>query len=206
MRRATMFVRPLLRAGALSLAALLAVVAPSAAHKHHQAAVAETLSAALGDSTLGVAASDTAPPAAKSTAAAPFVMPPMREALLEHPHNKIVHFPLALALAAALLLLLGRRRLELEAAGRWLVWFAALGVIAAYFTGRIQEEAFDGEPKEWLVHLHENWGLSSAIVLVVWALLTLWKPARKHAWLWGLVAAALVLITGFYGGIVAHGE
>lgn len=205
MRMATMFVRLLLRAGTLSLAALLAVVAPAPAHKHHQAAAAETLSAAPGDSALGVAASDTPPPA-KRTAAAPFVMPPMREALLEHPHNKIVHFPLALALAAALLLLLGRRRPELDAAGRWLVWFAALGGIAAYFTGRIQEEAFDGEPKEWLVHLHEKWGLATAIVLVVWALLTLWKPARKRAWLWGLVAAALVLITGFYGGTVAHGE
>jgi len=101
---------------------------------------------------------------------------------------------------------LGRRRPELDVAGRWLVWFAALGGIAAYFTGRIQEEAFEGEPKEWLVHLHGRWGTATAIALVVWALLTLWKPARKHAWLWGLVAAVLVLITGFYGGVVAHGE
>ena len=206
MRRATMFVRPLLRVGSLSLAALLAVVGPAPAHKHHQAPAAETRSAAPGDSALGAAASDTAPPRAKSRAAAPFVMPPMREALLEHAHNKIVHFPVALALAAALLLLLGRRRPELDAAGRWLVWFAALGGIAAYFTGRIQKEAFDGEPKEWLVHLHENWGLSTAIVLVVWALLTLWRPTRKHVWLWGLLAVGLVLITGFYGGVVAHGE
>ena len=139
-------------------------------------------------------------------AAAPFVMPPVRQALLEHPHNKIVHFPLALGLAAAFLLLLARRRPEFDLAGRWLVWLAALGGVAAYFSGRLQEEAFKGEPKEWLVHLHEKLGLATAIVLMVWALLTLWKPARRHLWLWRLVAAALVLITAFYGGIVAHGE
>jgi uncharacterized membrane protein len=133
-------------------------------------------------------------------------MPGIREALVEHPHNKLVHFPLALAVVAALLLVLGRRRVELDVAGRWLVWFAALGGVAAYFSGRLQEEAFEGEPKEWLVNLHEKWGLATAIALVLWALLTLWKPARRHAWLWGLVAAALALVTGIYGGVVAHGE
>jgi uncharacterized membrane protein len=192
--------------GALSLAALLAVAVPAAAHKKHAAAAAETLSAAQGDSARSVAAGDSTSPRAVPAPAAPFVMPPVREALLEHPHNKLVHFPLALALAAALLLVLARRRSELDVAGRWLVWLAALGGVAAYFSGRLQKEAFEGEPKAWLVNLHEKWGLATAIVLLGWALLTLWQPARKHAWLWGLVAAALVLITAFYGGIVAHGE
>ena len=133
-------------------------------------------------------------------------MPPTGDALLEHPHNRLVHFPVALAVAAALLLAVGRRRPEFDAAGRWLAGFAALGGIAAYFTGRIQERVFEGEPKEWLVHLHGRWGLAAAIALVAWALLTLWRPARAHAWLVGIVVAALVLITSFYGGIVAHGE
>jgi uncharacterized membrane protein len=190
---------------ALTLAAVLAVAAPAAAHQHHRAAPAETVSSVPRDSAAAGTAGEVSSKAADTTAA-PFVMPPVREALLEHMHNKLVHFPFALGLAAAMLLVLGRRRPELDLAGRWLVRLAAAGGIAAYFTGRIQEEAFDGEPKEWLVHLHENWGLTTAIVLVVWALLTLWKPAQKHAWLLGLVVAALVLITAFYGGIVAHGE
>jgi uncharacterized membrane protein len=190
----------------LSIAALVAVAAPVGAHKRHQAAGAEALSTAGRDSALNAAAGDSAPSPAEPLARAPFVMPAMGDEMLHHPHNKVVHFPLALALAAALLLLVARRRPELEPAGRWLVWLAALGGVAAYFSGRLQEEAFEGEPKAWLVDLHEKWGLATAIVLVAWALLTLWGPGRKHAWLWGLVAAALVLITGFYGGVVAHGE
>lgn len=193
-------------AAVMGVGLLLAVVAPAAAHKRHAAAPAETASVVAGDSAGGAAASAPAPPRAEPAAVTPFVMPPVREAILEHPHNKVVHAPLALGLAAALLLLLARRRPELDLAGRLLVWLAALGGAAAYFSGRAQAEAFEAEPKEWLVHLHGKWGLATAIVLGVWALLTLWGPTRRLAWLWGLVAAALVLITGFYGGIVAHGE
>ena len=191
---------------ALSLAVLLAEAVPAEAHQRRHSAGAETLSVASRDSAPGAAAADSAHPRAGPTGALPFVMPPARDALLEHPHNKLVHFPLGVAVAAALLLLLGRRRPGFDAAGRCLVWFAALGGLAAYLTGRIQKQAFEGEPKEWLARLHERWGLATAIVLVAWALLTLWKPGRRHAWLLGIVAAALVLITGFYGGVVAHGE
>ncbi|MGH7729622.1 MAG: DUF2231 domain-containing protein [Candidatus Eiseniibacteriota bacterium] len=199
----------------LCLVALLAAPTPAAAHQGHRRG-AEAKPAAASDSTPS-APGDTMPahgaPAAaggraegERVAAAPFVMPPLRDALLDHVHNKIVHFPLALGVAAAFLLLVALRRPQLEAAGRWLVWLAALGGVAAYISGRLQEQAFEGEPKEWLVDLHEKWGLATAITLVVWALLTLWKPARKLVWLWGLVAAALALVAGFYGGIVAHGE
>lgn len=188
----------------LSLAGLLPV--PAAAHKAHRAAGADSPVVSTRDSASPAAPNDSVPGVATRAGAAAFVMPSAGDALLEHPHNRLVHFPVALAVAAVLLLAVGRRRPELDAAGRWLVWFAALGGIAAYFTGRIQEGVFEGEPKEWLVHLHGTWGLATAIALVVWALLTLWKPAREHAWLVGIVVAALVLVTGFYGGIVAHGE
>jgi len=203
----------------LSVVALSLVTSAASAHKRSHGTAAGSSSAESVATAAGIAAADSVGTGAGAgavgrTGAAggararqpQYPMPPMREALLEHPHNKLVHFPLALAVAAALLLVLGRRRRELELAGRWLVWLAALGGAAAYFTGRLQEDAFDGEPKEWLVGTHGRWGTATAIVLAVWALLTLWKPARKHAWLWGLLALALVLVTGFYGGIVAHGE
>lgn len=206
MRIAIRFFRGALPAGALRLALLLALASPAAAHTHHRAAARDTLSAIPRDSAPGMTADFAVPAQAADTANTPFVMPPMRKAFLEHPHNKLVHFPLSLAVVAAVFLVLGRRRPEFEVTGRWLVWLAAVGGIAAYFTGRIQKEAFAGEPKEWIVLLHEKWGLATAMVLVAWALLTLWKPARKHGWLFGIAAAALVLITGFYGGIVAHGE
>jgi len=197
------------------LIAACSLPAPAAAHKHTHAAVPES-------STAGPAA--TQPAAAPSTgagivaaeslragrgrpaAARPYPMPSMRQAIFEHLHNKLVHVPLTLAVVAALLLVVGRRRSEMEASGRWLVWLAALGGAGAYVTGRVQKEEFKGEPKEWLAGLHERWGTAAAIALLVWALLTLWKPTRRYAWLWGLVAAALAVITGFYGGVLAHGE
>lgn len=207
------FVRDPFLAGVLTLVTSIGAATPASAHKGHHATpgasgvAADTVrGAATGDSLSAAPGQPGSASPGRTAAEPPFVMPRVTDALLEHPHNKLVHFPLALALVAALLLVAGRRRPELDVAGRWLVRLAALGGVAAYFTGRLQEEAFDGEPKEWLVHLHENWGLATAIVLVVWALLTFWKPARRHAWLWGLVAAAMVLITAFYGGIVAHGE
>lgn len=189
----------------------LSIVPPAAAHKAHRAPAGDTAAAVAADTAraVGAGAARTGAPAetrAEPPAVARYVMPPFMEAALEHPHNKLVHFPVALALAAALLLLIGRRRPELDIAGRWLVWLAALGGVAAYFSGRLQEEAFKGEPKEWVVELHEKLGLASAIALAAWALLTLWKPGRRYAWLWGLAVTALVLIAGFLGGIVAHGE
>ena len=193
---------------ALLVAALLVLVSPAAAHQHRHGAEADSSAAVSSPArSPSTGAADRLRAARRGPAASPrYAMPPMRKAVVEHLHNKIVHFPLALALAAALLLVLGRQRPELDLAGQWLVRLAALGGAAAYVTGRLQKEAFKGEPKEWLVGLHERWGTATAIVLVVWALVTLWKPTRRHAWLWGLVAAVLVLITGFYGGLASHGE
>jgi len=191
---------------ALAALGLLLVAAVAIAHERHGAE--RHPAAAAPESAAATAGAAHAPEGGAGPArdAERFVMPPPGEALLEHLHNKLVHFPFALALAAALLLVLGRRRPELDLAGQWLVRLAALGGAAAYVTGRLQKEAFEGEPKEWLVGLHERWGTATAIVLVVWAFLTIVKPASRHAWLWGLVAAVLVLITGFYGGLVSHGE
>jgi uncharacterized membrane protein len=205
------------RAAAVTLIVALAVAGgPVAAHQHHarHAAAADSLPA---DSLAALAADSLA---ARSGAldslaarAAPvrigssrFVMPGLREALVEHPHNKLVHFPIALALAAALLTLLSRRRPELEPGTRVLVWLAALGAVIAYFTGRYQLEAFAGEPKEWIAEVHERWGTATAIGLLLWAAACAWRPARRHAWILALLVAALVLVTAFYGGLVAHGE
>ena len=194
------------------VAALFIPAPPVAAHKHTHAAPAETTAALPPPGRSPVAAPGTVPRDSASAARAgpaapsPYAMPPMGKALSEHLHNKIVHVPLTLAVVAAALLLLARRWPELERSGRWLVWMATAGGAGAFVTGRLQKEGFQGEPREWLVGLHERWGTATAIALLAWTLLTLWKPARRHAWLWGLVAAALAVITGFYGGVVSHGE
>ena len=130
----------------------------------------------------------------------------MGHLLLEHLHNKVVHFPLALTVAAALLLVLARWWPGLEPAARWLAWLAALGAVAAYVTGRLQEEAFMGEPKEWVLRVHRTWGTAGAILIGAWAVAASFRRLRRFAWLVALVAAAAVLVTGLYGGVLAHGE
>jgi len=136
----------------------------------------------------------------------PYRMPPLREAVLEHLHNKIVHFPIALTLIAAAFLILARSKPQLEPIAFWLVWAAALSALAAYFSGKFQEEAFEGGPKEWLVELHEKQGIAIGLSLAAWVLMLLWGKARRFAWVWGIVLSVMVLAAGFLGGQVAHGE
>lgn len=198
--------------GAFLAAVAVILVAPRAApaHERHQgstearapeAAAREPTATEHGDS---VAAQDHEAHG-KEPEPRPYAMPPMGEALVHHLHNKLVHVPVALAPVAVILLLLDRRRPGLAAAGAVLVWIAAAGAAASYFAGRAQEEAFHGDPKQWLAGAHETWGTVAAITLVAWALLTLWPPARRHLWLWGLVSSVAVLGAAFLGGLVAHG-
>ena len=138
--------------------------------------------------------------------AAPYKMPPLREALFADMHTKIVHFPIVLALGGTLLLILARKRPELEPVAFWTVWAAALGALAAYFSGVVQAEEFKGEPKEWLVGLHQKSGIAVGLAQAVWVVLLLRKPAKRYAWIWGLIVVALVGVAAFLGGEVTHGE
>ncbi|MFQ6040682.1 MAG: hypothetical protein ACE5PV_07490 [Candidatus Poribacteria bacterium] len=126
----------------------------------------------------------------------------LKEALLEHLHNKVVHFPIALGTAAALLLLLAFRWPEIEMGARLLVLFGALSTIIVFFTGQAQEEFFEGDR---LLGIHETLGIATTLSFWIWVVFNYWKPLRRFAWAWGLVVAALVLITGFYGGLLSHG-
>lgn len=137
--------------------------------------------------------------------AVPYVIPEPREALVEHLHNKIVHFPVVLTLVATLLLWMPPRSPEVIRAARLLIFAAAGGAIAAYFTGQGQREAFVGEPKEWLTLVHRNWGIATAVTLLAWACLAAWRPlSRITAW-WGILVSALVAVVAFLGGLISHG-
>lgn len=134
-----------------------------------------------------------------------YVMPGLGEALFEHLHNKVVHFPIALGLFAVFLMLMARGRPELSRPARWLVWTATVMAIAAYFTGRAQEGAFEGDSKEWLVELHEKVGLATVLGFVIWSVMTMMKPLQKYAVWLGLVVALLITAAAGLGGLVAHG-
>ena len=214
--------RPLRPAWSLALAAALLLGAQEAsAHRHHEGAEMPADSAMQSamqhheadpmssDSAVamragGLAPADSGrihPPVAR------YVMAPLGRALLEHPHNKLVHFPIALSLAGLLFLVLSRRsRSSLMDTARWLIGLSALGAAAALVTGLLQASAFRGDPREWVVLVHRSWGIAGAAALVVWALLAAWRPSRRYALAWGFLTVVIVLIAAFYGGVVAYGD
>jgi uncharacterized membrane protein len=190
----------------------------SAAHHHHEGEQMSSDSAALHHREGGQMPSDSAaairvggstpadsghvrPPAAR------YVMPPIGQALAEHAHNRIVHFPIALSVVGLLFLILSRRgRSGLADAARWLIGLAALGAVAAFVTGLLQARDFRGDAREWVVLVHRGWGIAGTAAVVVWALLAAWGPSRRYALAWGFLAVAIVLIAAYYGGIVAYSD
>jgi uncharacterized membrane protein len=125
------------------------------------------------------------------------------EMLFEHFHNKTVHFTVALALAAFLFTILNFKWKQFGSTIKILVILSALSSIIAVFTGLNQAKAFYGEPIEWLVILHRNIGIASAVSLLIWAIMLFIKKVEKYAWVIGLLLLILISLEGFYGGIIA---
>jgi len=122
-----------------------------------------------------------------------------------HLHNKIIHLPIGFGLAAVFLTLLSLRWHEYEPAIRWLVVIAAIGAVAAFVTGTRQAAALEGGSKDWVIQLHRALGISTMTVLCGWAIVA-WLPRLKRwSLLLAILSSALLFITGFFGGILAHG-
>jgi uncharacterized membrane protein len=122
---------------------------------------------------------------------------------LSHLHNKIVHFPVALGLVGALFVLLGHFFKSLNPATRLLLTLAALGAMAAGWSGGLQMHEFTGGPYSDILETHMILGRITVIGLMVTAVASWFEGSRK--WLWVLALALMVVIsaTGFYGGILA---
>jgi len=146
------------------------------------------------------------PPGPPGGSRGPYKMPPLMEGLLDDLHNKLIHFPIVLTIVAAVMVIVARRNPKYEPVAFWLVTFAALSVIPAYFTGKAAQEHFEGKPKEWLVEIHEKQGLTIAGLQVLWILSLLRAGTRRFAWVIGVILVAMVSIAGYFGGLVAHGH
>ena len=123
--------------------------------------------------------------------------------LTAHQHNKIVHFPVALSLVAFLFALLSLRWPGFHNPTRVLVFLAAAGAWAAKLTGPKQEMEFLMSPLKPILHQHAQLGTYSAYALTACFLLGLVPGSRKWLWLVLLLVAALVSVTGYFGGILA---
>ena len=129
---------------------------------------------------------------------------PWRSALTSHIHNKIVHFPLALGMAAAFLLIVAPRWPSYEPAARVLLIMGALAAVIAYFSGTAQEDQFDDSPFHAVVELHEKFGIATALTLWTGAALTFWPRARRFMPVYGVLLLLLLSGTGFLGGVLSH--
>jgi len=124
-------------------------------------------------------------------------------ALREHLHNKTVHFTIALTLAGILFTFLNFKWHNFELTIKILALLSAISGLLAYFTGLNQAKVFLDEPIYWVVNLHRNLGIITGILLIVWSIFLFNKKLNKYSWIIALVLFIMVLITGFYGGIVA---
>jgi uncharacterized membrane protein len=123
--------------------------------------------------------------------------------LFSHMHNKLVHFPVALGVVAALMILLNYRWPEFQISVRLLLFLAALGAAAAYITGRNQAEEFVTGPYSGILETHRLLGTTTLVLLWLGAVLSFIPWARKIMWVVALLLAFVVMATGFFGGILA---
>ena len=193
----------------------LAAPRPAAAHKGHHpspspsaVAASPAAGAASPQASAGAGAEPASPAPAPAAPASP--APPKgidwRAGLFEHRHNKIVHFPIALGLTAAVLLL-GRSRWEVyQPVAATLLAVAAVFAMAAYLTGGAQAEPFMGTAAEGLVKQHATQGTVTALLLVTGAILTRVRAVQRWLWLYALFLILAISFTGLLGGLVAHGD
>ncbi|MEP0861326.1 MAG: hypothetical protein HRF52_07785 [Ignavibacterium sp.] len=125
-------------------------------------------------------------------------------ALFEHVHNKIIHFPISLALAAFLFSLFGIRDNRYDKTIKILLLIAGIFGIAAFLTGLNQFAAFEGEPKQWVAETHRLLGIASAVSIWLWYFILFIKPLYKLKWVIIIITVLLITATGFYGGVLAH--
>lgn len=134
---------------------------------------------------------------------------------LAHYHFQTVHFPIALTLTSGVLFLIGRLRKSenLAMAGRFLLYLATLGTLAAVSTGLMAEKylphSHEGKIHE-VMEWHETLGLVIAGGLLLTSILSLIAQRKNAGSLRTLVLLLLVLLagavgyTGYLGGRLGH--
>ena len=130
------------------------------------------------------------------------------EVAFAHPHNKLVHFPIVLGLIGGLLLVWSFLSPGALSPARKLILLGAIFALLAYFSGQAQEEGIEAwvEKKglEPALELHETLGLTTTLSFFAVYLLSHFVHNRLALAALGLLLAALVSVTGFFGGVIAH--
>ncbi len=129
-----------------------------------------------------------------------YKLPPLKEILFSHLHNKLVHAILILPFVAFLFLLFPSS----EKQGRFLLILTLLFTVPVYFTGENQSKFFEGKEKEYLVELHENFGIFTILSIWFFTFISFINLPKLIKILFGFIVILLLITTGLFGGIVAH--
>lgn len=124
-------------------------------------------------------------------------------------HPAVVHFPIALLIAAAVaeVLFAGTGKLLFNNARVYCLWFGIIGAVGAGILGWFFA-GFELIDENWLLTTHRWLGTSTVIcsLLLGWLALTSAKrPSRLLFRLVLLLAVILVSATGFFGGAMLYG-
>jgi uncharacterized membrane protein len=120
-----------------------------------------------------------------------------------HMHNKSVHIPIGFSIAAFVLLI--ARRGKVDQGIRILVLLAAVGAIVSIFSGLQQSVVYDGGTKDWVIEVHERLGITTLVLLLIWTAVTWITALHRWALSLGILIMVAVVVTGFFGGVIAHG-
>lgn len=180
--------------------ALFAAAAPAWAHRV-EAPPPATATAA------GPAGSDVHDHTSAAAAEWSGVLPPdqgLLDLLTDHVHNKLVHFPLAYGLGAALLLLLLPWWPGALQPARVLLVLGLFGGVAAMVAGNLQAEAHAEHYPLQTLDWHAMLGM--AAVLAMGLNLWLTGPGRRRDWRWpaALLLAALTASAGLLGSVLGR--
>ncbi len=125
--------------------------------------------------------------------------------VFEHLHNKLIHFPIGFGLAGILFLFLALKWEEFDRPAQIMLILGGIFAILSYFTGENQEEPFEKGILEPILEAHETLGILTSISLWLGVIFSFVPKIRKFLWIWGIVLLVLISLTGFYGGLLAHG-
>ncbi len=143
------------------------------AHEDHEKEIPDTVTVVNGDTIAinGIAISDSILTSNEVEGLEEeFVQPEEFElntgdALFEHIHNKIIHFPIVLAVVAFLFAVLGYKDDRYQLVIKIMLLIAGVFSIVAFFSGTNQFDHFVGNPKEWLADMHRLFGIATAIFI-----------------------------------------
>jgi uncharacterized membrane protein len=128
-------------------------------------------------------------------------------------HVVLVHFPIALALAAVLgdVLWIIWRKDFFRSAALYCLLLAALAAIPTVITGdmHLDEQSYIGHMQS-IAEKHQDFGIASMCVLIAAGLVRTLRRNNPRGWWLGayvlliVAVAVLISLTGYYGGHLSH--